>query len=115
MLLGMAGRHAVMLHRAKLDAQRGVPQEAALEKASRRAFIFTRKDVLAHQFGLWTSDALKRAIEILGQALQDCRRDARLSDVIATRAFWSSRRSGSQKRPLGLEPVAKASSCSREP
>jgi len=89
MLLGMAGRHAVMLHRAKLDAQRGVPQEAALEKASRRAFIFTRKDVLAHQFGLWTSDALKRAIEILGQALQDCRRDARLSDVIATRAFWS--------------------------
>lgn len=89
MMLGLASRHAVMLHRAKLDAQRGVPQETALEKASRRAFNFTRKDVLARQFNVWTPDSLARAIDILGRALQECRRDARLSDVIATRAFWS--------------------------
>lgn len=89
MLLGMASRHAVMLHRAKLDAQRGAPQEAALEKASRRAFNFTRKEVLARQFGLWAPESLARAIEILGRALQETRQNARLSDVIATRAFWS--------------------------
>jgi DNA polymerase-3 subunit delta len=89
MLLGMASRHAVMLHRAKLDVQRGVPQETALEKASRRAFNFTRKDVLARQFSLWSPESLARAIEILGRALQDTRQDARLSDIIATRAFWS--------------------------
>lgn len=89
MLLGMASRHAVMLHRAKLDTQRGVAQDTAIEKAARRAFNFTRKDALARQFNLWTGDSLARAIEILGRALRECRRDARLSDVIATRAFWS--------------------------
>ena len=89
MLLGMASRHAVMLHRAKLDAARGVSQDVALEKASRRAFNFTRKEVLARQFSLWTPDSLARAIEILGRALQDCRHNARLADTLATRAFWS--------------------------
>ncbi|MDB5643480.1 MAG: polymerase delta subunit [Hyphomicrobiales bacterium] len=89
MLLGMAGRHAVMLHRAKLDAARGIPQEAALEKASRRAFNFTRKDVLARQFGLWTADGLARAVEIFGRAIQECRYNARLAETLATRAFWS--------------------------
>jgi DNA polymerase-3 subunit delta len=89
MLLGMASRHAVMLHRAKLDAARGVSQDVALEKASRRAFNFTRKDALARQFGLWTPDSLARAIDILGRALQECRYNARLADVLATRAFWS--------------------------
>lgn len=89
MLVGMASRHAVMLHRAKLDARRGMSPEAALEKASRRAFNFTRKDVLARQFSVWSPESLARAIEILGRALQDCRQNARLSDIFATRAFWS--------------------------
>ncbi len=89
MLLGMASRHAVMLHRAKLDASRGMSQDIALEKASRRAFNFTRKDVLARQFNLWTTDSLARAIDILGRAVQECRLNARLADTLATRAFWS--------------------------
>ncbi len=88
-LIGMAGRHAVMLHRARLDSAKGMTREAALEKASRRAFIFGRKEVLAAQFDRWPSEALARAIEILGRALQDCRKDARLSEVLATRAFWT--------------------------
>jgi hypothetical protein len=85
----MASRHAVMLHRAKLDASRGMSQDLALEKASRRAFNFTRKDVLARQFNLWTSDSLVRAIDTLGRAVQECRLNARLADTLATRAFWS--------------------------
>lgn len=89
MLIGMASRYAVMLHRARLDFERGVPREAALEKASRKAFMFPRKDILAGQFDRWSTHALARAIEILGIALSDSRKDARLSESIAIRAFWT--------------------------
>jgi len=89
MLIGMAVRHAVMLHRAKLDAARGISQDVAIEKASRRAFNFTRKEVLARQLGLWSAESLARAIGLLGRALQESRYNARLGDVVATRAFWS--------------------------
>jgi len=89
MLIGMAVRHAVMLHRAKLDAARGISQDVAIEKASRRAFNFTRKEVLARQLRLWSAESLARAIGLLGRALQESRYNARLGDVVATRAFWS--------------------------
>ena len=99
MLIGMASRYAVMLHRARLDFERGVPREAALEKASRKAFIFPRKEALGAQFDRWSTEALARAIDILGRALSDIRKDARLSEALATRAFWSiataARRGGS--------------------
>jgi DNA polymerase-3 subunit delta len=88
-LIGMASRYAVMLHQARLDVERGVPRDAALEKATRKAFMFPRKDALAAQFDRWSTLALARAIEILGMALSDCRKDARLAEAIATRAFWS--------------------------
>jgi hypothetical protein len=51
--------------------------------------MFPRKDALAAQFDRWSTLALARAIEILGMALSDCRKDARLAEAIATRAFWS--------------------------
>ena len=89
MLIGMASRYAVMLHRARLDFERGVPRDAALEKASRKAFIFPRKEALSAQFDRWSTEALARALEILGRALSDIRKDARLSEALATRAFWS--------------------------
>lgn len=89
MLIGMATRYAVMLHRARLDVERGVPRDTALEKATRKAFIFPRKEALSTQFEVWSTDALARAIEVLGKALSDIRKDARLSEAVATRAFWS--------------------------
>lgn len=89
MLIGMASRYAVMLHRARLDVERGVPRETALEKATRKAFIFPRKDALSAQFNVWSTEALARAIEVLGRALSDVRKDARLAEPIAIRAFWS--------------------------
>jgi DNA polymerase-3 subunit delta len=85
----MASRYAVMLHRARLDVERGVPRDAALEKATRKAFIFPRKDALAMQFERWPAAALPRAIEILGTALSETRKDARLAQPIAIRAFWT--------------------------
>lgn len=87
-LLGMAMRHAVMLHRAKLDIARGMPRDAAIEKSQRRAFIFLPKDEKG-QFDIWTIPMLSRAIEILGRAIADCRREARLAEAIAARTFWT--------------------------
>ena len=89
MLIGMASRHAVMLHRARLDFDRGAPRDGAIEKASRRAYIFTRKEILASQLDLWTAQGLARAVELLGAALQDARKDARLAEAIVSRCFWS--------------------------
>jgi DNA polymerase-3 subunit delta len=89
MLTGMAMRHAVMFHRARLDIGRGLSRDAAIEKAQRRAFIYLRRDALAAQFDRWTVDTLARAIEILAKTLQDCRKDTRLSEEIAARAFWT--------------------------
>ena len=99
MLIGMASRYAVMLHRARLDVERGVPREAALEKATRKAFMFPRKDALAIQFDRWSTAALARAIEILGAALSDTRKDARLAEPIAIRAFWTIASAARRARP----------------
>ena len=89
MLLSMASRYAVMLHRARLDFERGVPRDTALEKATRKAFMFPRKNDLSAQFDRWSTQALARAIEILGEALSQSRKDARLAEAITIRAFWS--------------------------
>jgi len=99
MLIGMASRYAVMLHRARLDVERGVPRDAALEKATRKAFMFPRKDALAMQFDRWSTAALARAIEILGAALSDTRKDSRLAEPIAIRAFWTIASAARRARP----------------
>lgn len=89
MLVAMAARHANMLHRARLDVEAGMMRDAAIEKWAKRSFIFTRKDTLAGQFERWPAEALLRAIRLLAQTVQECRKDARLADVALTRAFWT--------------------------
>ena len=98
MLIGMASRYAVMLHRARLDFERGVPRDSALEKASRKAFVFAQKDAMAAQFDSWSTQGLTRAIEILAAALSDCRKEARLAEPISIRAFWSIARAARRRR-----------------
>lgn len=88
-LLSNALRYAVMLHRARLDVSQGASRDAAIEKALRRAYIFPNRRVVAQQLEIWTPDMLTRAISILGRAIHESRRDARLSDTTATRAFWT--------------------------
>lgn len=89
MLAGMAMRHAVMFHRARLDMAAGMSRNAAIERSKRRSSIYLRDDAIASQFDRWSSESLSRAIEVLAKTLQDCRKDARLSQEIAARAFWT--------------------------
>ena len=97
-LLMLTLRHATMLHRAHAETRAGMARDAAIERAQRRTFSFARRDVVVAQFNLWTLERLVRAIEILAQAIGDCRRDIRLAEQVATRTFWTianaARRSG---------------------
>lgn len=86
-LIGQTLRHAAILHRIRLDIEHGRPRaEATL--AHGRAVHFKRHKRLETQVGLWTADALARAVEALADALPRIRREHRLADMIAVRALW---------------------------
>ncbi|HLH11453.1 MAG TPA: DNA polymerase III subunit delta [Methylovirgula sp.] len=77
-LLGAALRHAMALHRARLDAEGG-----RAEAGYRRGAAFDR------HMRTWTSERLMRAITTLSQAIAKARYEPRLADMIAVRALWS--------------------------
>jgi DNA polymerase-3 subunit delta len=86
-LISMAVRHAVMLQRAKIDMESGVQRDVALERASKRAFVFTKRDLLAAHVDRWTVSTLAIAVDALGRNLLDVRKDSKLSATIVSRAF----------------------------
>lgn len=76
LLLGAALRHAMALHRARLDAEAGRP-------GFRHGAAFDR------HVRAWTSDKLARMIAALSQAIAKARHEPRLADMIAVRALWA--------------------------
>ena len=86
-LIGSALRHAAILHRIRLDIETGRPRPEATA-AHGRGVHFKRQKRLEAQVGLWSADALARAIEALAEALPRIRREHRLADMIAVRALW---------------------------
>jgi DNA polymerase-3 subunit delta len=86
-LIGMAIRHAVMLQRARIDMDSGMQRDVALERASKRAFIFTKRDLLAVHIEHWSVSTLTLAVNALGRSLLDIRKDAKLGATIVSRAF----------------------------
>jgi DNA polymerase-3 subunit delta len=84
LLLGAALRHAMALHRARLDAEGGRSDTAGFGSAgSRRGAAFDR------HVRAWTSDRLARSIAGLSQAIAKSRRDPALANMIAMRALWT--------------------------
>lgn len=88
-LVGAALRHAVALHRCRLDVdgRRSVTEVAGA--AARFGIYFKRKAVFERQLKSWTAPKLARAIDTLAEAVGRCRREARLAPSIAVRALWS--------------------------
>ncbi|MGB7125802.1 MAG: DNA polymerase III subunit delta [Methylovirgula sp.] len=82
LLLGTALRHAIALHRARLDAEAGRPESGGYG-AFRRGVAFDR------HVRAWTSERLARAITGLGQAIAKARREPALADMLALRALWA--------------------------
>lgn len=87
-LLAAALRHAMTLHRARLEIAAGRTSGEALE-AARGRFFFKRKTLVERQLRHWSLDRLAGAIAILAEAIGRARREPRLGGIIAVRALWS--------------------------
>jgi DNA polymerase-3 subunit delta len=84
-LLGAALRHALVLHRMCLDAANGANPDDLPRKYGRWGGAKT----LVPQIKRWNSARMLRAVTLLAEGVRNCRRDQRLSDVIAVRTLWS--------------------------
>jgi DNA polymerase-3 subunit delta len=87
-LLGAALRHGILLHRARLELDRGATTLEAIETVAPRLF-FKRKQALEQQLRLWHEIRLARAVAVLADAIGRARREHRLAEIIAVRALWS--------------------------
>ncbi len=83
LLLGAALRHAMALHRARLDAEGGRSDNGFGSAGFRRGAAFDR------HLRAWTSDRLVRSITGLSQAIAKARHEPALANMIAVRALWS--------------------------
>lgn len=92
-LLGASLRHALTLHRARVDIDRASSADHAREEfGSPAATHFgggpRRAGAFEHHLRAWTSARLERAIEILAEAIGRARREPKLAEPIAMRALW---------------------------
>ncbi|MCW6509974.1 DNA polymerase III subunit delta [Lichenifustis flavocetrariae] len=87
--LSAALRHAVWLHRAKLDLANGGSLEGVLSQLARHGISFKRKGAIERQLRNAGSEALFRAVTRLGEAVGQARRNPDLAQSLAGRALWS--------------------------
>ncbi len=85
MLLGMALRHAMMLHRARLDYESADNEGGETRTRS----TYGRAGAAERQMRAWTSARLARAVSGLADAVGKVRREPRLAEVVAVRALWA--------------------------
>lgn len=85
-LLGFALRHASSLHRAKGSIQQGEPYEKALFGLLRGKK--ETQGIVRDQMNLWSAARLLRAIELVAGAIEQCRRQPRLAELVAVRTMW---------------------------
>ncbi|MEJ0094906.1 MAG: DNA polymerase III subunit delta [Methylocella sp.] len=86
-LLGAALRHALILHRSRLNTEAGARAHDGPHE--RPAFGFRRSDAFDRHLRAWTAARLARAIEILGEAVGKTRREPKLAEATALRALWT--------------------------
>ncbi len=88
-VLSAAARHAVWLHRSRLDLEGGGSAEAVLGQLGRYGISFKRKGSIERQLKGATSGVLFRAVTRLGEAVGQARRNSDLAQSLAGRALWS--------------------------
>lgn len=86
-VLSAALRHALFLHRIFLEIQTGKPMQVAVESALPRNIPFTKKNAVTEQLRLWSAEKLLRAFAILRDASFRIRIEARISELLASRAM----------------------------
>ena len=82
MILGAALRHAILLHRMRLDVEAGRGHASGGQGYGRAA-------ALDKHVRSWNSARLARAIALLNEAVGRCRRDPRLAEALTARTLWT--------------------------
>jgi len=85
MLLGMALRHALSLHRARLEYD--AADTGGLDTKPRSTY--GRAASLDRQMRAWSAPRLARAVSILAEAVNKVRREPRLAETVCVRALWA--------------------------
>jgi len=85
MLLGMALRHAIMLHRARLDYDSAGNEGGE----TRTRGTYGRAAAAERQMRAWSASRLARMVTVLAEAIGKVRREPRLAEVVAVRALWA--------------------------
>ena len=87
LVIRLAARLA-LLHRLRLEMERGRPFDAAMQTQYVRISPSGRA-ALAKQAERWSSSALGKRLIAVDALAARVRRDPRLADILATRALWS--------------------------
>lgn len=90
-LLGASLRHALMLHRARLDVESPSASADAHEGPGAATYAGAgarRMGAFDQHLRSWTSARLARAVEVLADAIGRARREPKLAEPIAMRALW---------------------------
>ncbi len=85
-LLGFALRHAFLLQAIRRDMESG---RNVSESVKSFRVSWKREKAVTEQISRWTETRLERAIQILGDAVLNIRRNAALSEALAVRSLWS--------------------------
>jgi DNA polymerase III subunit delta len=85
-LLGFALRHAFLLQ--SINQEKGNGRTVSESIKSRRV-SWKREKVVAEQSSRWVEARLERAIQILGDAVLNIRRNGPIAEALAIRSLWS--------------------------
>lgn len=83
LILGATLRHAILLHRMRLDVESGAGNQDGGGQNFRRAAALDR-----HLRG-WNAPRLARTVALLNEAIARCRREPRLAESITARTLWT--------------------------
>lgn len=88
MLLAFVMRHAISLHRARLEIDAGGGIDQAIQGLLRGGTL-TRKEVVTRQLRIWTASRLIQTIARITDAVGTARREPRLAEISAVRTLWA--------------------------
>ena len=85
--IGFILRHVLMLHRLRIDMDKGASVESVTERLPRNIFGAKKMQVTS-QLRHWSSAQLLQIAGELASAAQTARRDARSAERLAIRSLW---------------------------
>ena len=85
--IGFILRHVLLLHRLRIDIEKGASLESVSERLPRNYFG-PKKAQISKQLRFWTSERLLQIAQDLASASLTARRDPRSAERLAIRSLW---------------------------